>query len=174
MDTTRTILSLSPARARRGVTLIEVLTVVAILAIIGLLAFPSQDQVSASRCRNAARLLVSDIEYAQMCSFGNGANPCMIVVDIEDSAYFLARIAEPEAAIPDPGSGAAYRTEYGIGRASGMGGVTIESIDAPGGVIEFNALGALVHAADITIVLRHRDHTRSVTIDAVMGRAQDH
>lgn len=168
------ILSLSPGRAHRGVTLIEILTTLTLVAVIGLLAFPGQSQVSASRCRNAARLLVSDLEYAQMCSFGNGANPCMVVVDTEESAYFLARIAEPESAILDPGSGASYRTEYGFGRASAMAGVTIESIDAPGGVIEFDALGALNQAADITVVLRHRDHTQRVTIDAVMGVAQIH
>lgn len=58
-------------RARRGVTLIEVLIVVVILGIAGVMVIPSMANVGVLRIQSAVRTLVGDITYIQSEALAN-------------------------------------------------------------------------------------------------------
>ncbi|MEQ9616949.1 MAG: prepilin-type N-terminal cleavage/methylation domain-containing protein [Phycisphaerales bacterium] len=57
--------ALQASRARRGVTLIEVMVLVTILGTLALFAIPSMQQTGIMRVRTAARTLVADIAFVQ-------------------------------------------------------------------------------------------------------------
>lgn len=162
----------SPTKRRqpRGFSLIEMLTVVTCLAVISYLVVSSTSDSDLPRLRSAARLLVADIEYAQLQSMGNSVDPCVLVFDLGDSTYHVARVSDPATPIDDPGSGLAFVTAYGNGRASGLDGVTFSVVDVGGDTeLSFDAFGAPDQVTDATITLACGDDEITVRVDGDTG-----
>jgi len=155
---------------RRGLTLVEVLVVVSILAIVGLLMVPMGSRAEATRLQMAARRLVADLEYAQIKSIGNAEDPCAVVFNAADGEYFIARRSTATLPINNPATQTPYVVRFGHGAAIGLDGVTIDGINLGGGdKLEFDSQGALSAGTNSTITLKCGAATLSVSIDADTG-----
>jgi prepilin-type N-terminal cleavage/methylation domain-containing protein len=128
---------------RRGFTLVELLIIITLLAIAAGLALPTLGDASQLRLREAARLLAADIEFAQSESIGHGDAPRAIVFDPANRKYWIApRVMADPSQAPDEADAVADpvpKTPFVVtfpagsnpgdrsGRASGLGGVTIQA-----------------------------------------------
>lgn len=157
-------------RQRRGFTFAEVLIVVAILAIVASLAITGDSRPDRTQLRAAARLLVADLEYAQMQSVGNGSDPCVIVFGDANSSYYLARLSDANTPIDDPGTGLPMRTTFGEGRAAGLSRVSFDAINVGGDKqLAFTSTGAPDQATDAVITLRAGAETITIRVDGATG-----
>src|SRR5262245_61300099 len=114
-----------------GFSLAELMIVLVVISIVALLVLPGADDQT-TRVREAARLLVADLEYAQLRSIGNGADPCVVVFEIDDKRYYVARASDPSTAIDDPGSSRVLMTHFGEGRARFLDGVVFDNLSVGG------------------------------------------
>lgn len=153
-----------------GFTLLEVLIVVVLLGIIAMLVLPLFGDQDGDRVRSAARLLVSDLEYAQLCSIGDGADPCSVVFDLTAHRYHLARRSTPMTPITHPGTGEEYITDFGDSLARALVGVRIDSIEEiANDQILFTSFGSLDQFTDAAVVLRCGERTVRIVIDSTTG-----
>lgn len=156
----------------RAFTLLEIMIVLVMLAIIALIVIPS-GQDEQTRLRHAASLLLADIEYAQIQSLGDGADPMLLAFDGAEHMYHLARQSSPDDPVNDPSAQAPFVTRFGEGRAFGLGGVKLERVDVgPDDQLRFTAMGALQQASDATIQLRCGSHQLTIRVDAATGDAR--
>jgi prepilin-type N-terminal cleavage/methylation domain-containing protein len=170
MDATNTPNRLRSSQRRLGFSLPEVLIVVACLSIIGYLAITMVGNDEMVRLRAAARLMMADIAYAQLASIGNGEDPCVMVLDTAANNYHLARASSVDVPMTEPGSGQAYITQFGSGRATGLAGVALESIDLGGdNLLSFDVLGVPDQSNDAIITLRAGEQLLSIRVDGVTG-----
>ena len=164
-------------QARPGFSLVEILTVVAILGIVSAIALPTLSGTAESRLRGAARMLAADLSFAQAQSMTDGEHLRVVVFDPDDNAYRIAIAGAPEKPIQDPIRKQPHVTRYGEGRVSHLAGVEIDSVnfsdDDGDGLPElaYQLYGNLDHGEPATIVLRHGDRTLTVTVDPDTGEA---
>lgn len=157
-------------RSRLAMTLIEVMIVVALLAIIALMALPTSGSNDSTRLRAAARLLVADIEYARIASLGDSADPCALVLDVDHRGYTLARTGDPDSPMTDPATNLPYAVRFGEGRAQALQGVHIEDFDFGGGnQLPFTPLGTPDTDVEPRIVLRAGNQQIELSIDTGTG-----
>jgi len=162
--------ALRAPRSRRAFTLTELLIVVVVLAIIALLAMPGQGSRAQLRVLHAARLLMADIDLAQIRSLGRGDDPYVIVFDPDGAGYHVARSSDPAVPLTHPSSGAPNAVRFGEGRAAGLVGVTISVAGiAPGDPLVFTAFGSLADAAEVTITISSGGESLSLIVDPMTG-----
>ncbi len=155
---------------RRGVSVIELLIVTAILAIIGLLSLPDAGADAVTRLRMAARRLVADLEYAQLQSIGDGADPWVIVFDVDADAYHLARQSDPSTPVTNPATRMPYTVQLGQVASSVYNNVVIDAVTVGAlDQLKFDAWGALSDGADAVITLSSGSATVQIQIDADTG-----
>jgi Tfp pilus assembly protein FimT len=148
----------------------EVLIVVALLSIVALLVMPSGGGQDEDRLRSAARLLIADLEFAQLRSIADASDPCVIVLDLDTNTYHIAKQSEPATPIVDPGSNQPYVTTFGTGRAAQLAGVTLDAAAGlTGDQLGFTSLGVLDQGPDAAITLRSGAQTMQVIVDAPTG-----
>lgn len=128
---------------RRGLGMIELLLVLSIIATVTLLALPGAGTTAMTRADAAARLLRSDIEYAQVHAIAHPDDPVIVVMAEDGSGYRLSLSSQPHVPIQHELSGEPWEITFGEGRASTSDGVTatVEHLDK--GVLQFDALGGL-------------------------------
>jgi prepilin-type N-terminal cleavage/methylation domain-containing protein len=158
------------ARRYRAFSILEVLIAVAILGILAALAMPKAHANDAANLRLAARLLIADLEYAQLMSMGNGADPCLIIFEPDKHAYYLAWRSDPDTPILNSATGFPYEVRFGLGRAIGLTSVVFAVLDVGGDdALGFTAMGSLDQTTDARIVLRSGSRTLTIRIDAATG-----
>lgn len=128
---------------KRGFGLIELLLVLAVMSIAVMLVIPSVGTTASTRADAAARLLRSDIEYAQIRSIANPANPISVILAEDGSGYWLSNPDKPQTPITHEMTGEPYQVTFGEGRASMSKGVqaSVEQLDK--GMLKFDSLGGL-------------------------------
>lgn len=156
-------------RRFRGFTLLELMLVVTMLAIVAMLVTPTAKN-HATLAREAASLLVADLNHAQLQSLGNSADPCVVVFDSDGGGYHLARASDPTAPITDPTTQSEYATRFGDGRARGLHGVVIQELTADtDDRLQFTSMGALEHGDDGVVTFKCGDSTITLRVDADTG-----
>jgi len=170
--------SRTPGAAPRALTLVEVMIVVVVLGIVAAIAAPMLAQTDATRLDAACRLLVADLQYAQMYALSHADALAGIRITAGNQGYAVV-VGTPAgfdcATAPelvDEISDRAYATHFGSGRAAELGGVTITAYSLDGDACAaLNALGALDQAATATITLQCGSRTRTISIDPFSGEA---
>ncbi len=164
-----------PGRGRslpaRSFTAIELLIVIVIVAIAASLVIPMIGGTSTIRLRAAARMLVADLEFAQIESMAHTDDPRLFVIE-GSTTYRIAPTSNSISAIVNPADGDAYRVVYGTGRAAELVGVVISAFSLGGDDrLGFGRYGQLDQAAAATITLAASGETVTVTLDPETGEA---
>lgn len=149
----------------------ELMVVVSIVAIVAALAVPRLGANDETRVRAAARLLVADLEYAQIESITHSGAPRVVVFDTSTSTYRIATAATPATPITNPVSKQPYTVTFGTGATTSFAGVTIQSISLGGGTqIAFGPYGQTTQSASTsTITLAGGARRITISVDAGTG-----
>lgn len=160
-------------RSQRGAfTLIEMMITIVILAIVASLVVPLAGEDGVARLRAAARLLIADLEFAQVESMTHGDDPRIMVFDPILDSYMIAAATDPAVPITHHLTGEPYLVQYGVGRTSQLEGVTIESVALDGdNQVRFGVYGQLDQATPGTITLGSMGRTITITLDPDTGEA---
>ena len=153
----------------RAFTLIELIIVVLLLTIIALVAIPHSKGVEKDRLRNAVRMIVADIEFAQSASIGRSGETCAVVFDDDGNGYFIERSSEPGIPIARPQTGKPYIVRFGSEYAVALKGVTLELHGIDEGKLAFTPFGVLGQGLHPTIVVRSGEAMQALEIDASTG-----
>lgn len=161
-----------PTSRAKGLTLLEVLWVVLILAILGALTVPMMGQSNADQLRAAADMLIADLAYAQVQSITHSDDPRVVVFDSAGHGYRIAAASEPDMPIDHPADHEPFEVIFGQRRAANLQGVTIQSYDLGGDDrIAFGPYGQLDQTTPATLTLAAKGLTLPLTIDPVSGEA---
>lgn len=132
---------------RRAYTLVEILIVVAILALAGAMVVPALSSVHVLRVQAAVRTVVADITYAQSNALAF-QEPRAIVFDEESNGYVLVEVpgdvVDPiNSAVYDPrGPGQRYAVDFTLPHFAGS---RIANVNFDGeSTLIFDALGGPV------------------------------
>lgn len=151
----------------RGFTLIELMIVMVIIGIAFGLALPFIGDSKELRLREAARMLAADLEFAQSESIAHPDNLRIVKFNSSTSEYWITSVsASPtDTPITDPARNTPFLVQFGIGRAEGIGGVTIASYSLGGdNAICFDAYGAPDQTTTASITLACGPETVTVQI----------
>jgi prepilin-type N-terminal cleavage/methylation domain-containing protein len=157
-------------RARRGLTLVEVVVTVVCLAIAAAIVLPGLSDNSGERLRGAAQILAADLEYAQSESMSRSDDPRMLVLDADNGGYVIATRSAPGTPITNKMGRLPYATRFGTGRALGTGNVKVGTFSLGGdNRLSFGALGQLDQATTATIQLVCGARSIVISLDPTTG-----
>jgi competence protein ComGC len=174
MGRSRIVIGTPVDRRRRGrasgMTLVEIIVVVACLSIAAALVLPNLGNTGATQLRGAAETLVADLEFAQQFSLAHGDDPCLVVFDTANESVALARVSNAGSVIAHPVDKMPYYSKFGAGRLAHLSSVSIDSVDmGPDNRFAFRSLGQLDQATPVKITLRSRGMRLDVTLDPETG-----
>lgn len=158
------------ARHSAGLSLIELLIVVAILIVVAGLAMPMLGQTTTDRLAAAARLLAADLDFARVESIAHGDNPRVVVFNTATQSWHIAAASDPTTPITNPVGNIPYSTTFGVGRAAQLAGVTIQSVTVGGdNQLGFGIYGQLDQTTTAAITLACNSRTVTISIDPISG-----
>lgn len=149
----------------------EVLVVVAIIAILAAVIVPRIGTTAPAQLSAAAKLVSADLAYAQAESIANTDDPRIVVFDLANNRYHIAKSSDPNTPITEPTTQQPYRVTFGQGRARHLGGVTLHGYALGGDDrVAFGPYGqvtdqttparvTLAAGEDMKIILISIDHT---------------
>lgn len=129
-------------RQRRGLSLIDMMMAVAVLAIVAAIALPALND-DRLRIRGAAAILTSDIEFAQSMTIAFPNDPVVLVFTVASQRYHLARESDLSTPLTRPDTGEVYVVTMGEGRARVAGGVQFQLVNMPVSRMTFDPVGGL-------------------------------
>ncbi len=147
--------------------------VVMVLAIIAGLAAPMFADRPQDRLSAAARLLASDLAYAQADTLTHTDDPRVVVFDKTNDAYHLAATSALSTPLTRVADQQPYMIDFGDPPQEHLAGVTLGTLSVGGDdELGFGPYGELDQAADATIVLEDSGESVTVTVDADTGEAR--
>jgi len=163
----------------RGVTLVEMMIVVLIIAVIGALVVPMMTRDAPAKLRAAALMLQADLDFARMASITHGDNPRVVVFDLDEHQYHIATSSDPDTPVTNPADRLPYRVTFGQGRAHTLSHVTLAGTSFGEDVngeqvhqLSFGIYGQLNQTEDASITLACRDKTITLTVHAGSGEVR--
>jgi Tfp pilus assembly protein FimT len=151
-------------------TLVELMLIVAVVAIVAALVVPAIGQTGTMRLRQAAALLGADLDYAQLDSITHPDDPRLVVFEPNEHRYYIAASSSPAEPLTHPGDGTPYQTTFGQTRAAELSGVRILLANKDTNRIAFGPYGQLEQAATATVILATETHAVTLTIDPTTGQ----
>lgn len=129
--------------ARRGFTLVEVLTVVVILGIVAAIVVPQISSADDVKTGSAARVVMADLMYAQSRAIATQSYQ-YVTFDASAQTYALSSGMPVSASntLDHPVEHRPYVTAFGTGSARTLGTVSFNSVSFDGkSTLAFDALG---------------------------------
>jgi len=155
--------SSKPGAWNHAFTLVEILVVIIILAISAAIIIPYAVGTSSSQARAAARMVMSDLEYAQNEAIVT-QSPITVTFDISGNSYTVSNESGP---LIHPITKKAYAVDFDT--ISGFENVSISSANFDGAAtVTFDAIGAPNSGG--TIVVSAGNHCYSITVAPVTGK----
>ncbi len=160
-----------PIVVRHGFTMIEMVVVMAILAIAAAIVVPMMSSAGTMQLRSAVNMVAADLEYAKSMSISRGQK-YSVVFDKTAEAYWI--IDDGGNTIQHPvKKGFLYRTDFRTdsrldrveisdANFDGTNQVSFDSLGSP-----YNGTGANLNSGVIT--LRAAGVTRTVHVESVTG-----
>lgn len=135
--------SLAQSVHHRGITLIDMLMTIAILAVVAAVAVPALSGNDQLRIRAAGDILQSDIEFAQTMTIAHPADPVVLLVVPAQGQWYLAHESDTSTPLVRPDTGEPYVVTLGEGRARMATGVGIQTTNMPVNQMTFDPVGGL-------------------------------
>lgn len=160
---------------RRGVSMLEMMIVVAVLGIIGAMAVPMFSATDATRLASAASVLAADIDAARAESIAHSEDMRLLVFDNDNVTWHIAAVSDTTTPINHPDTGLPYTRTLGSGAMQQLQGVTIDSYDLDtasetnDNKLGFGIYGQTDQTSDPTITLRSGVNVLTLTINATTG-----
>jgi len=153
---------------RRGFTLVEVLIVVTIIGIAGAIVVPQMLTAGTLGIQAAARMVISDILYAQNEAIANQATR-KIIFDVIENSYRLSDVADVTITASWIDSDSQNYVIDFDETTKQFGRIKIKSVNFDGNSeLAFDALGAPSNGG--TIEVEYLDTVYRVTVAAFTGR----
>ncbi|TVQ29960.1 MAG: hypothetical protein EA376_14350 [Phycisphaeraceae bacterium] len=151
-------------------TLVDMMVAITIMAIVIAVAMPTLSPDEGSRLIGGARMLASDLEYAQSVSLANPADVALVRFREDGDGYWLARESDPETPMLRPGfSEEAYEIIFGEGRAALLHDMTISLDGVTDNTLTFDAFARLTTLDDAVITLQAPTRSVDVTVSSSTG-----
>ncbi len=152
-------------RSRTGFTLVEMIVVLVILAVAATIIVPYAAGTTSFQASAAARLIMSDLEYAQNQAITT-QTPVLVTFSVPGNSY---TVSNASGTLIHPISKQAYVVDFDT--SDGFKNVSVSSADFGGSsVVTFDALGSPDNAGTVAVVAG--SHTYTVTVAAVSGRVE--
>jgi type II secretion system protein H len=159
-----------------GLSLIELMIVVVVLGIAAVLAAPMMAATDATRVDAAARMLMADLQFAQMYSITHADELAALRIQSGGAGYSVVTDGSPPfdctaaTAVTDIVNDTDYDVTFGSGRASELSGVSVDSYSLDGDkCVVFGAFGELDQTSAATITLSAGASTVTVSVDPISG-----
>ncbi len=154
---------------RRGVVLIDVIMMLAVLGIVLLAFMPSAHPGESMKLVAASTVLSADIEYAQSETLARPSDPTVVRFDAAGGRYWLARESEPDTPIVRPNGKDAYEVEFGHGAYRDLWGMEVAVEGMADATLQFDAMGRLVVSSDGVIRFGNETGEIAVVVRATTG-----
>ena len=146
-----------------GFTLVELIVVLIIIAIAAVMVVPYAVGTSSLQAQSAARVVMTDLEYAQNHAIVT-QSPVTVTFSVAGNSY---TVSNESGTLIHPITKQAYVVDFDTSR--GFDSVSLESVDFGGtAVVTFDALGAPDNNGTVTVVAG--PHAYSVAVAPVSGR----
>jgi Tfp pilus assembly protein FimT len=153
----------------RGFTLVNLMTSVAVIAVLAGVTIVSLAPDDRARVVGAAQMIASDLEYTQALSLADPDRPAVLRVDAAEDGYWIARVATAETPVEDP-SGNPAIVILGQGDARTFAGVDLQILSgATNGWVEFDAFGRLAELDDAVLSVSQGGEARLIRVSASTG-----
>ena len=148
-----------------GFTLVEIIVVLVILAISVAMIVPYVTSAAGIQASSSARLIMSDLEYAQNQAITT-QTPVSVTFSVSGNSY---TVSNASGTLIHPISKQAYIVDFDT--TGGFGNVSVSSASFGGAsVVTFDALGAPDNGGTVTVVAGPQTYT--VTVAPVSGRGR--
>lgn len=155
--------------------MLELMIVVAVLAIIGAMAVPMFSGTDATRLTSAASVLAADIDAARAESISHGEDTRTLVFGSDKLTWHIAAASDTNTPINQADTSQPYTRTLGSGSLKQLQGVTIDSYDLDtssetnDNKLGFGIFGQTDQTSDPTITLRSGVNILTLTINATTG-----
>lgn len=157
------------ARSRRGVVLIDVVMMLAVLGIVLLAVLPSANPGEGMKLVAATTILSSDLEFAQSETLARPADPTIVRFDEDGTRYWLALASDPETPIVRPDGVDPWMVEFGQGEHRELWGVSLEIQDVADRTIVFDPMGRLIQSENAVIRFANGSGELAVVVRSTTG-----
>lgn len=152
----------------RGLTLIELTIVGAIILLVATLALPMLQRDAGSRSSATFGLLRDDLEQARHRTIADPERPVRLLLHDDGGGWAL--VSGPESRPIARHDGRPWRVRLGEGLADQLDGVQVIRRDRPDGFeLRFDSSGVIVGHEPPTFEIRDGDSTRHLQVGLVTG-----